>query len=180
MAVYTNLEATNAGKHGMFESSKIKSAIAGNIYDAIVRDGASKEIAVDNGAPVAIGAYTGDGLQTRYATIATTADVVAVVGSPAIVKEAMTNGQAQDYNFEVKAGQPARVYALEAEDVFAVADYQITKSSALAVGDTVVVDGKGAYKVATSTTTEKFVAKIHSISAGSYVTMVRLEVVKNA
>lgn len=185
MAIYTNLKAADKNMHGMFESSRVKATVVGHLYDAIVRNDSDKEIAVDNGVAIKVGEYTGDGLQTRYATVAKKADKVAIVGTPVIIKDAFTKAQEQDYNFYVKAGAVAKAYEVVPEDIFAVADYQIEKGSALAVGDKVVVDEAGAYEVVLDTTGYGFVGRIHSIAVGNPLidaegfTMVRIEVVQN-
>ena len=56
--IYTNLEASNAGLHGIFESSRLESTDVGRIHDVLVRDESGDspvEIAVDNGVPVKVG-----------------------------------------------------------------------------------------------------------------------------
>ena len=68
--IYTNLKAVENGLHGMFESSLLLATDVGNLYDLVVRDESENEISVDNGVAVHVGAYTGNGLQERYATIA--------------------------------------------------------------------------------------------------------------
>lgn len=68
--IYTNLEAKEANKHGMFESSHLLSTDVGDIFDVIVRDSSENPIDVDNGVPVKIGEFTGNGYEERYATIA--------------------------------------------------------------------------------------------------------------
>lgn len=181
MAIFTNLEATNQGKHGMFESSRIKASITGHLYDLVF------DADVDNGVLVKVGDYTGNGLQEREGTVAGVKDKVAITGAPALVKEAFTRGQAEAYNFYNKAGIPVKCYELVPEDIFAIADYQFTSDSKaqVKVGACVVGDGKGAYVASASTdittkgATNGFVGKIHSITSGSEYTMVRIEVVQN-
>ena len=80
MAIYTDLTKVTPDLHGMFESSRLKATVVGHLYDAIVRDTADEAIEVDNGVAIKVGAYTGDGLQTRYATIAEAGDKIATVG----------------------------------------------------------------------------------------------------
>lgn len=176
MAIYTTLTENAVEKHGVFESSRMKATDIGRIYDALVQEG-GKNIAVDNGVAIKIGEFTGNGLQEVKATVATKADKIAVVGTPALIKDAFTSAQADAYNFYNKAGSLVKAYEVVEEDIFAVADYQI--KGEVAVGATVVVDGKGAYEVAESDGCA-FVGKVHSISAGDFATMVRIQCVKNA
>lgn len=181
MAVYTNMEAVASGKHGMFESSRIKSSITGHLYDLVF----NKD--VDNGVMVKVGDYTGNGLQEREGTIAAITDKVAITGAPALIKDSFTTQQAQPYNFYNKKGIPVKSYELVEEDIFAIADYQFTEGSngKVKVGACVVIDGNGAYiasdagDLSTKGSTNGFVGKIHSISTGTYYTMVRVEVVQN-
>lgn len=180
MAIFTNLNMVESDKHGMFESSRLKATVVGHLYDAIVRDGADEAIGVDNGVAICVKEYTGDGLQTRYATIAAAGDKIAVVGSPAIVKDAFTKTQEAEYNFTHKAGAVAKAYEIVEEDIFAVAEYQFT-SGTPTVGAYVTVDGNGAW-VATDadpTATNGFVGKVHSIAANEFYKMVRIEVIQN-
>ena len=182
MAIYTNLQLVEADKHGMFESSRLKASVVGHLYDAIVRDGADAEIGVDNGVAIKVGAYTGEGLQTRYATIAAAGDKIAVTGSPAIVKDAFTKTQEAEYNFTHAAGKVAKAYEIVEEDIFAVASYQfVSAPETVVVGAYVTVDGNGAW-VATDadpTATNGFVGKVHSIAANEFYKMVRIEVIQN-
>lgn len=190
--VYTNLKAKESDMHGMFESSLMSATDNGRIFDVVVRDENDNAIAVDNGVPVVVGEYTGNGLQERYATIAKATDAIAVVGSPAEVKTALTTEQKQAYHFVNAAEKPAKAYQVNDpsihEDIFAVASYQFTDTSAknVKVGNLVVTDGKGMYvaqadatQLSTLTATNGFIGKIHSISAGTYYTMVRIQVVQN-
>lgn len=181
MAIYTNMEAVASGKHGMFESSRIKASITGHLYDLVF----DKDI--DNGVMVAVGDYTGNGLQERKGTVAKITDKVAITGAPALIKDSFTTQQAQPYNYYNKAGVPVKSYELVEEDIFAIADYQFTEGSKslVKVGACVVVDGNGAYvasdagDLTTKGSTNGFVGKIHSIATGTYYTMVRVEVVQN-
>lgn len=104
--IYTNLEAKEANRHGMFESSHLLSTDVGDIFDVIVRDSSENPIDVDNGVPVKIGEFTGNGYEERYATIAGVKDAIAVIGAPAEVKTALTTEQGQAYNYVNKAGKP--------------------------------------------------------------------------
>lgn len=190
--IYTNLKAKENAMHGMFESSLMSATDIGRIFDVIVRDESQKPIEIDNGVPVKIGDYTGNGLQERYATIAKATDAIAVIGSPAEVKTALTTEQGQAYHFVNAAGKPAKAYQVNDpdvyEDIFAVASYQFTDASAenVKVGRLVVTDGKGMYvaqadgtQVSTLTSTNGFIGRIHSVSAGTYYTMIRIQVLQN-
>lgn len=190
--IYTNLKAKENAMHGMFESSLMSATDIGRIFDVIVRDESQKPIEIDNGVPVKIGDYTGNGLQERYATIAKATDAIAVIGSPAEVKTAITTEQGQAYHFVNAAGKPAKAYQVNDpdvyEDIFAVASYQFTDESAenVKVGRLVVTDGKGMYvaqadgtQVSTLTSTNGFIGRIHSVSAGTYYTMIRIQVLQN-
>ena len=191
--IYTNLKAKENGLHGIFESSALLATDVGNIYDVIVRDedNTNKEIEVDNGVAVAVLDYTGNGLEERYGRIAKITDAIAVIGAPAEVKTALTKEQEQAYNYTNPAGKPVKAYQIQDAtvhaDIFAVADYQFTDDSneKVKVGNLVTVDGKGAWKASESTEldslkgTNGFVGKIHSISAGTYYTMVRILVLQN-
>lgn len=190
--IYTNLKAKENAMHGMFESSLMSATDIGRIFDVIVRDESQKPIEIDNGVPVKIGDYTGNGLQERYATIAKATDTIAVIGSPAEVKTALTTEQGQAYHFVNAAGKPAKAYQVNDpdvyEDIFAVASYQFTDESAenVKVGRLVVTDGKGMYvaqadgtQVSTLTSTNGFIGRIHSVSAGTYYTMIRIQVLQN-
>ena len=180
MAIFTNLNEVPVNVHGMFESSRIKATHCGHLYDASVRDGEGKEIAVDNGVCIKMGDWTRDGLQTRFATIAGEGDMVAVTGSPAIVKDAFTRLQGAEFNFYHAAGVVAKAYELVKEDIFAVAKYQFVEGDPV-VGAFVTVDGNGAYVAVAEepADTYGFSGKVHSIASNDFYPMVRIEVIKN-
>nr|DAG77134.1 MAG TPA: hypothetical protein [Caudoviricetes sp.] len=189
--VYTNLAAKEANKKGLFESSQLLATDVGNIYDALVRDESEKPISVDNGVALKIGDYTGNGLEERYATIAKITDKIAVTGAPAEVKTALTTEQGQAYNYTNPAGKPVKTYQIADPsvhtDIFGIASYQFTDDSAekVKVGNLVTVDGKGAWiaseasELATLQGTNGFVGKVHSLSVGTYYTIVRIQVLQN-
>lgn len=189
MAIYTNLDMVEPTYHGMFESSLLIATDAGKIHDVIVRDDDETEIAVDNGVAVKLGAWTHDGLQTRYATIAKKGDKVVVTGSPAVVKDAFTTQQAAEYNFYHKPGVVAKAYQVRGEDeadscdIFAVAQYQFTEGAEQVKEDAyVVVDEKGGWKAQAEEPTESeygFIGQVHSIATNEYYPMVRVAVIKN-
>ena len=190
MAIFTNLVAKEQKMHGMFESSQLLATDVGNIYDALVREDTTP-IAVDNGVAVKIEDYTGNGLEERYAAIAKITDKIAVTGAPAEVKTALTTEQGQAYNYTNPAGKPVKTYQIADPsvhtDIFAIADYQFTDDSKDKVkgGNLVTVDGKGAWVASEATQlttlqgTNGFIGKIHSISVGTYYTMVRIQVLQN-
>lgn len=189
--IYTNLKSLEKDLHGLFESSLLLSTDVGNLYDAIVRDENDNEIAVDNGVALKIGDFTGNGLQERYATIATAKDKIAVTGAPANVKTALTTEEAQAYNYTNPAGKAVKTYQIQEPDVhtdiFGVAAYQFTDDTAskVKVGALVVVDGKGmweahdASELETLKGTNGFVGKIHSVSVGTYYNIVRIQSLQN-
>lgn len=177
MAIYTTLTANDPVKHGIFESSRMKATDIGHLYDALVQE-SGNNIPVDNGVAIKIGEFTGNGLQEVKATIAAKADKIAVVGIPALIKDAFTSQQADVYNFYNKAGSLVKAYEVVEEDIFAVADYQIAGD--IEVGATVVVDGNGAYEVVADATDCAFVGRVHSVASGEFATMVRIQCVKNA
>lgn len=189
--VYTNLASREKNMHGLFESSAILATDVGNVYDAFVRDESEKPIAVDNGVALKIGDYSGNGLEERYATIAKITDKIAVTGAPAEVKTALTTEQGQAYNYTNPAGKPVKTYQIADPsvhtDIFGIASYQFTDDSAekVKVGNLVTVDGKGAWIASEATdlttlqSTNGFIGKIHSLSVGTYYTIVRIQVLQN-
>lgn len=181
MAKYVNDAAAAAGKHGIAESSNLKSTIVGNMYDALVKDENGVEIAVDNGAPILVDGYTGNGLQERNATIAGVGDKIAFVCAPAINKTAVTKAQNNPENFFIPAGKIAKAYEVVEDDIVGIADYQFSAGTP-AVNAYVVVDGDGAYEVKEtlpSKSTYGFIGKIHSIALGSFSTVVRIRCIQN-
>ena len=182
MAIFTNLTATEAKLHGIFESSRIKASQTGHIYDALVKNSEGKEIEVDNGVLIKIGDFTGNGLQEVAATIAKVTDKVAITGAPALVKDAFTKQQSQEYNYVNIAGNPVKSYELVEEDIFGVASYQFTNEEEVKVNAYVVPDGNGAYTVQTEAPDASaygFIGKVHSISVGTFYTIVRVQVLQN-
>lgn len=193
MAIFTNLAAKEVDKHGLFESSNLWSTDIGSNFSVIVRDAenGNKPIAVDNGVGICVLEFTGNGLEERYGRIAKVGDKIAVTGAPALVKTALTTEQGQAYNYTNPAGKPVKAYEIQDAsvhtDIFGVADYQFNDDSEgkVKVGNLVTVDGNGAWKasetseLATLKTTNGFIGKIHSISAGTYYTIVRIQVLQN-
>lgn len=193
MAIFTNLAAKEVDKHGLFESSNLWATDIGSNFSVIVRDedNNNKPIAVDNGVGICVLDFTGNGLEERYGRIAKITDKIAVTGAPALVKTALTTEQGQAYNYTNPAGEPVKAYEIQDAsvhtDIFGVADYQFNDDSEgkVKVGNLVTVDGKGAWKASeanelvTLKTTNGFIGKIHSISAGTYYTIVRIQVLQN-
>ena len=193
MAIFTNLAAKEVDKHGLFESSNLWSTDIGSNFSVIVRDteNGNKPIAVDNGVGICVLEFTGNGLEERYGRIAKVGDKIAVTGAPALVKTALTTEQGQAYNYTNPAGKPVKTYEIQDAsvhtDIFGVADYQFNDDSEgkVKVGNLVTVDGNGAWKasetseLATLKTTNGFIGKIHSLSAGTYYTIVRIQVLQN-
>ena len=186
MAIFTNLKAQKANKHGMFRSSRLKSTDVGRIWDLIVRDEEGTEISVDNGVAVKVGLNTGVGLQTRYATVAKTTDQVAIVGSPANVKDAFTRSQGAEYNFYHEAGVVAKAYEVRPNEgeIFGVAAYQFSTvlAEVPAFGNQVVVDGNGGYvelAADADVSAYGFAGRVYGFEIGDNETIVLIEVVKN-
>ena len=189
--VYTNLASREKNMHGLFESSALLATDVGNIYDVVVRNESDKEISVDNGVAVAVLDYTGNGLEERYGRVAKITDKIAVTGAPAEVKTALTTEQGQAYNYTNPAGKPVKTYQIADPsvhtDIFCIASYQFTDESTdkVKVGNLVAVDGKGAWVASEATElttlqgTNGFVGKIHSLSVGTYYTIVRIQVLQN-
>ena len=180
MAIYGNaLNWNSDDRHCVFESSNLKSSIVGNIYDVIVRDNEDKEVSIDNGMPISVGDFANDGLQVRYGKVASVGDKIAVVGTPALIKDAHSKQSEQPYNFYNKAGSVAKAYEVVAEDIFGVSKEFVDGD--VKVGATVVWNPtSGKYEVtAGATTSNGFVAKVHSIQVGTFYDLVRLFVVKN-
>lgn len=188
--VYTNLASREKNMHGLFESSALLATDVGNIYDVVVRDN-DTPISVDNGVAVAVLDYTGNGLEERYGRVAKITDKIAVTGAPAEVKTALTTEQGQAYNYTNPAGKSVKTYQIADPsvhtDIFGIASYQFTDESSdkVKVGNLVTVDGKGAWVASETselTTLQKsngFVGKIHSLSVGTYYTIVRIQVLQN-
>lgn len=171
MAIYTTLKAIEQGRHGVFESSNLKSTDVGNLYDVLVRDEADKEIDVDNGVPVVVGKYTHNagGLQERFGKIAAVTDKIAVTGAPALIKVAFTKAQNSILNYFNPAGNPVKCYEVLPEDIFGVALHQFTDASVANVKEDafVVVDGNGMYvaqEAEPDASANGFIGVVHSIA----------------
>ena len=182
MAIFTNMEAVKLQKHGIAETTGLAATENGFLYDLIVRDGENKEISVDNGVAVKVGTMTGDGLQTRYATIAGEGDKIAFVADVPVIKVAFTKAQADEWNFTNRAGKPVRAYEVlnKNTEMFGIADYQIT-SGTVTKGAKVVVDGNGGWKIEAnpSASTYGFIGEVADIAKAMNSTIVRISVVQN-
>jgi len=192
--IFTNSTMTG-GTHGIFQSSLLESTLSGHLWDCLVcsvdNSGSTPvytPIEVDNGVAVKVGTETGNGLQERYATIAGVKDKVGITGSPALVKDAFTRGQADETNFYHKAGQLAKVYEVRGDefdyDVFGVGLHQFTDASQANVklGAYVILDGNGKYVAQAAKPTASnygFIGKVHSIQTGLYYSVVRIAVIQN-
>jgi len=194
MAIYIDGQMTG-GNHGIFQSSLLESTLSGHLWDCLVSTvdttGSTPvytPIEVDNGVAVCVGDYTGNGLQERYAKIAGVKDKVGITGSPAIVKDAMTQAQASETNFYHKAGQLAKVYEIQGDefdpDIIGVSLGAFTDASQANVefGAYVILDGNGKYVAQASKPSASgygFIGQVHSIQNGLYHTLVRIAVLQN-
>lgn len=194
---YVNSDAN--GRHGIFESSRLKATDVGRVHDAFVYNTVNNEkvqIEVDNGVAVKIGDFSGNGLQEVYATIAGVGDKIAVIGTPAIVKDARIVADEIREKFTNKVGRLAKAYEVlnDSQEVFAVADYQFTDASKanIKVGNYVTWDGTGMWvAVAANASAPKFagengatngfIGKVHSLSYDSLgqETVVRIQCLQN-
>ena len=194
---YVNSDAN--GRHGIFESSRLKATDVGRLYDALVQAEVSNEmvdIEVDNGVAIKIGDFTGNGLQEVYATVAGVGDKIAVVGTPAVVKDARVASDEIPSKFTNKAGRLAKAYEVlnDSHEIFAVADYQFTDASKanIKVGNYVTWDGTGMWVAVASTAsapkmagengaTNGFIGKVHSIAYDNIglTTIVRIQCIQN-
>lgn len=197
MAIFGNLTELATGQHGIFESSLLKSTLAGHLWDCLVvtesGSGASitrTPINVDNGTAVKVGAFThnNNGLQERYATIAGVKDKIGVIGTPALIKDARTQVEATEGYFFNKAGDDSKVYEVVGDeydgDIFGVSlNMFTTASQANVVKDAyVVLDGNGKYVAQAAKPTMAnfgFVGQVHSIYTNNTYTLVRIYVLQN-
>lgn len=194
---YVNSNAN--GRHGIFQSSRLKATDVGRIYDALCVENASAEtkayIDMDNGVPLSIKDFTGNGLQEVYAEIAAITDKIAVTGDVALVKDARIKADEVPSNWYRKAGVPIKTYEVldDSYEIFAVADYQFTNASVanIEVGNYVVTDGNGMWVAQTSAPSAEsygFIGKIHSLQTDRFnmsadgkhlTTIVRIQCVQN-
>lgn len=194
---YVNSDAN--GRHGIFESSRLKATDVGRLYDALVQAEVSNkmvDIEVDNGVAIKIGDFTGNGLQEVYATIAGVGDKIAVIGTPAVVKDGRVAADEVPSKFTNKAGRLSKAYEVlnDSHEIFAVADYQFTDASKanIKVGNYVTWDGTGMWVAVASTATAPkmagengatngFIGKIHSIALDNIdlTTIVRIQCIQN-
>ena len=173
MAIYTTMNKVPVTEHCVFESSNLKATIVGNIYDGVCEED------VDNGMPLVLKNYTGEGLQLREVAKAGAKDQVVIAGTVPVIKDAMTTLQANFNNFYNKAGEVIRCYEVVKDDIFAISKKFITGE--VAVGKYVCVEADVTYNIYDSdpTATNGFVGLVHSIATGTFYDMVRILVVQN-
>lgn len=195
MSVYTNLKEVTRDLHGVWRSSRLRSTLAGHIFDVRVQETTTQggitvteDIDVDNGVAVAVTDWTHDGLQERTAKIAGVKDKILVTANVPIVKDAFTKGQAAETNFFTPAGSLTRAYQIEADpvdgDIFGVADFQFTNvdKDDIAVDAYVVVDGNGKWTAQASKPTAAnygFIGQIQSIQTGMAYSIVNIFAIQN-
>jgi len=197
MAIFGNLTELTTGQHGIFESSLLKSQISGHLWDCLVvtESGSGTSITrtpinVDNGTAVKVGAFThnNNGLQERYATIASARDKIGVVGTPALIKDARTQVEATEGYFFNKAGDDSKVYEVVGDeydgDIFGVSLNMFTNASQASVAKDayVILDGNGKYIAQAAKPTMSsfgFVGQVHSIYKNNTYTLVRIYVLQN-
>ena len=197
MAIFSNLTELATGSHGIFESSLLKSTLAGHLWDCLVvnedTSGSTPVVTpidVDNATPVKVGAFThnDNGLQERYATIAGIKDKIGVVGSVPLIKDARTQLEASEGFFYNKAGQDSKVYEVVGDpydgDIFGVSLNMFTAASQSAVEKDayVILDGNGKYVAQAAKPTMSnygFVGQVHSIYTNNFYTLVRIYVIQN-
>ena len=170
-----------ATKYGYAESSDLKAVNAGHIYSVV-----DTVNTLENGMVVGLGEEVSGNPEVRQAVAPTKAGHVVLVLNPAVTYDQSTTAAAEEENYFVPAGTPARAYDLYAEDRFMVADYLIT-----ALSDNVV---KGNYIVANTATRKYtevaatgftaadygFYAKILDTVVKDNMTLVLVRVMKNA
>ena len=134
--------------------------------------------------------------QEVYATIAGVGDKIAVIGTPAVVKDARVASDEIPSKFTNKAGRLSKAYEVlnDSYEIFAVADYQFTDASKanIKVGNYVTIDGNGMYVAVASTAsapkfagengaTNGFIGKVHSIAYDNIglTTIVRIQCIQN-
>lgn len=191
MAIYTNLEEVKHDFHGIWRSSRLRSTIAGHLFDVRVQGtngGLLEDIPVDNGVAIAVTGWTHDGLQERLGKIAGVKDKILVTANVPIVKDAFTKAQADETNFFTPAGKLVRSYQIEADavdgDIFGVGDFQFSNQDPtdVAVDAYVVVDGNGGWTALASkpsTSAYGFIGQIHSIQKGLAYSVVNIFAIQN-
>lgn len=174
MAIYGTFNQVESTKHTVFESSNMKATLIGNIYDGVC------ESDVDNGTPLVLGNYTGEGLQLRTVTKVTDPkSKVVIAGSVPLIKDSFTREQAEPYHFYNKAGSVIRCYEIYLDDIFGVSKEAITGE--VAVGKYVKINASGKYEISDSdpSATSGFTGRIHSIQVGTFYDLVRIQVLQN-
>lgn len=126
------------------------------VTSVLVRDGDGKNIAVENGTIVEIGALVPGEHDLYYATLATASSALkkcAVLGTPEIVYDECTRKNLDDFINE--AGKPATAYRLGCPGVFSVTAEGFvggTAPTATAVAVSLGANGKITAPAATSAT----------------------------
>lgn len=187
MAIIVNgFNEVASNNYTVWESSNLRSTIAGHLFDCLVRktiDGEETPIDCENGASLVLGDYTGNGLQERYAKYAGVKDQIVVAGSVDLVKDAYNEAQAAANNFINKAGQDVKCYQVEQDDVFGISTSGFTSAeNTLVVGNYVVVDGNGKFVAQASKPSASsygFIGRIHSLHSNLYYTIVRIVTIQN-
>jgi hypothetical protein len=198
MAIFSNLNELSSGTHAIWESSLVKSTITGHINDVLVvsettNNGVTTRTPIDcdNGTAVRIKEFThsGNGLQERYAVIAGVKDKVAILGTPALIKDNRTEYEGNEAFFYNKAGVDAKAYEIIGDefgdgDIFGVTKEGFTTASQslIAVDNYVVLDGNGKYVALAAAPTMSnygFVGQIHSLYTNNFYTLVRIYVLQN-
>lgn len=167
-------------KYGYAESSDIKATVAGHIFD-IKND----TLAIENGTLWKLGEMS-QADEIYAVTKAAKGDKVVLALSALYSYDTSTTLGQHEMYLRKEAGETARAYELVEHDRYAVADYMIKAvGDSVAVGNYVVVsDAEDAtyQEVASSedVSTYGFVAKIVGTKVNSNLTIVRLDVIKNA
>lgn len=126
------------------------------ITSVLVRDGDGKNIAVENGTIVEIGALVPGEHDLYYATLATASSALkkcAVLGTPEVIYDECTYKNLDEFINE--AGKPATAYRLGREGVFSVTAEGFvggTAPTATAVAVSLGANGKITAPAATSAT----------------------------
>lgn len=174
MAIYTDYIPVAGGTHCVAESSNLKATDIGNLYDVLIRDEEENPIDTDNGWNVKVLDYTGNGLQERYGELAKAKDMIGLILTPPLRKDAFTKAQASPKYFYNVAGKDAKVYEVVAQDIFGVSLEGFTEASVKNITDAnvktglyVVVDGTGKWVAQTAkpdASAYGFIGKVHSLA----------------
>lgn len=169
-------------KYGYAESSDIKATVAGHCFD-IKND----SLPIENGTLWKLGDMS-QADEIYAVTKAAKADKVVLALSALYAYDTSTTLGQHEMFLRKEAGETARAYEIVEHDRFAVADYMIKAvSDSVAVGNYIVVNDDSSpttqYKEIASSgsvTGYGFVAKVVGVKVNSNMTIVRLDVIKNA